>query len=175
MAMLSVTTCETDTSSSNYPSLSNSSSISISNGGDEQQQQKMVLRCETAKSERQCTEGMYRPSCEWTDDAAGAPAGACHAIDCLASPAKCKKIIFYNRVPKTGSRSMTAAMEVAAERSETHWMEPADMWKQYQWFGYTFKGRYVLNAAYRWTKTVVANRTQVCDVRTLGWHGASDW
>lgn len=111
---------------------------------------RLILRCETADTEEQCSEGIYSPSCEWASTT-----GTCIAVDCVAFPAKCKKIIFYNRVPKTGSRSMTAAMEVAAERSEAFWTQPEDVWKQYQWFGYTFKGRYVLNAAYRWNKPQV--------------------
>lgn len=100
-----------------------------------------------ADTKRECSEGIYQPSCEWASDI-----GKCVAIDSIALPAKCKKIIFYNRVPKTGSAAMTAAMDVAAERSEGVLAQPEDLWKQYQWFGYTFKGRYVLNAAYRWNK-----------------------
>ena len=107
----------------------------------------LTLTCVTAATERECSQGMYRPSCEWASQT-----GVCVAIDCAAFPDKCKKIVFYNRVPKTGSRSMTAAMEVAAERSDTFWAQQFNAWKRYQWFGYTFKGRYVLNAAYRWNK-----------------------
>jgi hypothetical protein len=45
---------------------------------------------------------------------------------------------------------MTQAMEVAATQSEVVWNSTGNNWKAYQWFGYTFKGRYVLNTAYKW-------------------------
>ena len=134
-------TMQPQVNAASFLSSSTSSSPTIPRGS------RLVLRCEMADTKRECSEGIYQPSCEWASDI-----GKCVAIDCIAFPAKCKKIVFYNRVPKTGSAAMTAAMEVAAERSEEVWTQPEDLWKQYQWFGYTFKGRYVLNAAYRWNK-----------------------